>query len=171
MNEIFKDIPNYEGYYQVSNFGNIKSLSRVSQNLKRKYITKEIILKQGINFAGYKSVKLLKEKVYKTYQVQSLVALAFLNHSYDKDKKIVIDHINSIKTDNRLENLQLITQRENVAKDKKNKTSKYTGVCFEKSRNIWRAVIRNNGKEIFLGRFKCEILAKKAYDDYLYTII
>jgi ribosomal protein L15E len=72
--------------------------------------------------------------------------MAFLNHT-PCGYKIVVDHIdNNIKTDNRLENLQLITQRENVSKDIKNTSSKYIGVCWHKKAKKWRSSIQINGK-------------------------
>lgn len=75
--EIFKDVPNYEGIYKVSNFGNVKSVSRTIKNNKGFYLSKEIILKSAKSKNNYYSVVLRKENVSKTYRVHVLVAMAF----------------------------------------------------------------------------------------------
>ena len=76
-----------------------------------------------------------------------------------------VDHINLCKTDNRITNLRLATksqQRGNTAKEA-NTSSQYKGVCWEKSRGLWRSAIMVNGKSIFLGRFLDEYEAHLAY--------
>jgi hypothetical protein len=85
-----------------------------------------------------------------------LVAMAFLNHKPDGTHKIVVDHINNNKLDNRVVNLQLISQRENLSKDRKDGTSKYVGVCWKKSRNKWQVDIKIDGKRKYLGLFTDE---------------
>lgn len=97
--EIWKDIPEYEGLYQVSNLGNVKSLFR----------NKERILKPGI-INGYYQVNLRKINSNKWYRIHRLVASVFIpNH----DNKPHVDHINGIRNDNRSENLRWCTQKEN----------------------------------------------------------
>lgn len=93
----------YEGMYQVSTFGNVKSL---------KY-NKERLLKQGIKKAGYHIVVLSKKGKLKQFTVHRLVAEAFFNMI---PKNLVVDHIDGNKSNNHLYNLQLITQTENVRK-------------------------------------------------------
>ena len=155
--EIWKDIKDYEGLYKVSNLGRVKSLK----------FGKERILSAATNATGYSLVALCNGKT-KAITVHQLVAMAFLNHK-PCGHKIVVDHINTIKTDNRLENLQVITHRQNCTKDKKG-TSKYTGVHWCKPRNKWRAEIRINGKTKYLGSFKSELEASEAYQLKLETI-
>ena len=155
--EIWKDIKDYEGLYQVSNLGRVKSLK----------FGKERILSAATNATGYSLVALCNGKT-KAITVHQLVAMAFLNHK-PCGYKLVVDHINTIKTDNRLENLQVITHRQNCTKDKKG-TSKYTGVHWCKPRNKWRAEIRINGKTKYLGSFKSELEASEAYQLKLETI-
>jgi hypothetical protein len=101
--------------------------------------------------------------------VHQLVAMAFLNHT-PCGMNLVVDHINSNKLDNRVENLQLITQRENSSKDIKNKTSKYTGVSWCKHRGKWLSQIYLNKKTYNLGRFNCELSAHLAYINKLKQI-
>jgi hypothetical protein len=168
--EIFKDIPGYEGLYQVSNLGNVKSLSRQIWNGKVFFISKDKILKPGGNGTGYLLVMLRLGNNFKAKTLHSLVAETFLNHNKN-NKRIIVDHINGDRSDNRLENLQVITQRENTSKDKKNKTSKYTGVCWNRFNNKWMSGIRISGKKIHLGYFKCEEEANKAYQNKLKEIL
>lgn len=92
LKEIFIDIPNHEGSYQVSNKGRVKSL----------LFNKEKILKQSANSEGYLTVRLYKNKKGKTHNVHKLVAEAFLSPVKGKTQAL---HKNDIKTDNRLSNL------------------------------------------------------------------
>ena len=91
-----------------------------------------------------------------------LVAMAFLGHKPD-GHKIVVDHINGDKLNNRLENLQLITNRENVSKDRNGCSSKFVGVHWDKSTSKWKAHIAIEGKQKHLGRFSNELQAAEAY--------
>ena len=157
--EIWKDIPGYEGFYEVSNLGRVKSLG----NDKTK---KEKILKQNLDSTGYFIVGLRKDKKAKTIKVHQLVAMAFLNH-IRCGHKLVVDHINDNQLDNRLENLQIITQRENTFKTQGNYSSKYKGVSKSKLDKKWRALIYINGKLKHLGTFTNEFDAHLAYQNKL----
>lgn len=169
--EEWKDIPNYDGLYQVSNLGNVKSLSRtVLRNGKYPFLFKEKILKNQKHSSGYFHVRLRKDNKPKTYLTHQLVSMAFLNHK-PNGYELVIDHINNNPLDNRLENLQIITQRENASKDVKNKTSKYTGVYWCKNKKKWKAAIRLNGFKKHLGTFINEEDANKIYKLKLKEII
>lgn len=159
MEEIWKDIPNYEGMYQISNLGRVKSLS--NNNSK-----KEKILKQYIDKYNYYNISLNKKNIGSTLKVHKLIAMAFLNHTPCGYKEIV-DHIDNNPLNNNVNNLQLITQRLNCSKDKKNKSSKYTGVYWSKRDKIWRSQISINGKLKNLGRFNTEIEAHEAYKNEL----
>jgi len=158
--EIWKDVPNYIGRYQVSNLGNVKSL-------KRKWVIKDKILKNQNGTSGYLIVMLSKKSNIKTFQVHQLVTMAFLNHIPNGYNGLIVDHINNNSFDNRLENLQLITARENVTKDKKGGSSKYIGVCWDKINNKWKSAIQINSKIKNLGRFKNEYDAHLAYQKAL----
>lgn len=106
--EIWKDIPNYEGLYQVSNLGRIKSLERIDALGNRR---KEKILKPQISNNGYYRVQLCKNSKVRFYLVHRLVWIAFNGQI---SESIQVNHINEIKTDNRLENLNLMTCKENI---------------------------------------------------------
>lgn len=159
--EIWKDIPNYEGHYQVSNLGNVRSLDRYVNGKKYKTYKKGVVLKTRNN-KGYYDCVLCMNRKFKCYKVHQLVAMAFLNHK-PCGHKLVVDHINNIKTDNRIENLQIITARENTTKDRKNTSSKYIGVSWMKRNKRWRAEI----KKTYIGSFKTEIEANNACENKL----
>lgn len=166
MQEIWKAIPGYEGMYEVSSLGRVKSLSRIKINTKGSYMTKEKILKISSDGKGYLQV-CLSNYNKKTFRIHQLVAMAFLNHKRDGTHKLIVDHINNNQLDNRVENLQIITQRENMSKDRKNKTSKYTGVNWSKAANKWIARIYINGKYEHLGVFSSEEQAYLKYKERL----
>lgn len=101
--EVWKDIPGYEGYYQVSNMGRVKSFNY--RNTK-----KTSILKQSINQDGYLRLTLKKDYKSKGFLVHRLVGFAFIPNPENKE---TINHKNEIKTDNRVENLEWMTRAEN----------------------------------------------------------
>ena len=171
MEEIWKDIPSYEGIYQVSNLGRIKSLSRLTSNIKGNYFTKELILNHNLcKSRGYPFVRVSIKSIRKTIVIHQAMAMAFLNHK-PCGHKIVVDHINDVKTDNRLENLQLITNRENCSKSRLGKgTSKYTGVSWAKANKKWLAQICINKKRYKLGFFTNEYDAHLTYQNKLKEI-
>lgn len=156
--EVFKDIPYYEGVYQVSNLGNVISLNYRGTN-------KRMVRKLTKGSSGYLTVKLSINNIKKTKRVHQLVAICFLNHKPRKSN-IVVDHINNDKLDNRLENLQIITYRENSSKNKLG-SSKYTGVSWYKKSKKWVAKIHKNGKLKHLGYFNSEYDAHLTYQKAL----
>ena len=161
--EEWKDIDGYEDIYQVSNLGRIKTLSRVIENKFNSYISKEKIKKQPLSSDGkYLQVTLFKNKKSKTYPVHKLVAVAFLNHQ-PNGHFVIIDHINNIQTDNRAENLQIISQRQNCSKDKKGYSSKFVGVYQDKKSKRFYSRIRFKKNRFYLGSFLREEDAYQAY--------
>jgi len=160
MEEIWKDVVGYEGIYKVSNIGNVISLPRVWESANgsiRSHNGKEISSKGR---GRYPRVVLCKDGIIKHRSVHQLVAESFLG--YDKSSGLIIDHINNISTDNRVENLQLITTRHNLVKDKKKKSTLPTGVTKLPS-GRFRACCRMAGKKIQLGIFNCPTLASFSY--------
>ena len=102
LEEIWKDIPDYEGLYQVSNYGRVKSL----------HFGKEKLLKPQPNSNGYLRVYLYKEKKQKLKYVHQLVAIAFIPNN-NPIEKTEINHIDENKENNCVNNLCWITHKEN----------------------------------------------------------
>lgn len=148
-NEIWLKVPGHEDY-EVSNMGVVKSLK-----YGRELIRKASVGKKGYLYMRLDGVCLL---------VHQIVCMAFFGHRRDGMKK-VIDHINSDKKDNRLSNLRIVDNRENVSRicEKPNKSSKYTGVYWHKKSAKWNSRIKINGKTKHLGLFIDETQASKAY--------
>lgn len=171
MKEIWKDIPEYEGLYQVSNLGRVKSLPKWRNNRFGGYMQKEKILKSATSKYGYKKVALRSNGISRTFEINRLVVLAFLDKDY-VSKGLVCDHIDHNSSNNNLSNLQLISHRKNTSKDKwrKGKISKYTGVDWHKGMKKWRARIRIGKDRIILGYFINEEDAAKAYQNKLKEI-
>lgn len=109
--EIWKDIKGYEGLYQVSNLGNIRGIDRVigyRKNRTRKWVGE--IKKPTIRKNGYLKITLYKDGKGKTREVQRIVAETFIDNPKNVQQ---VNHINGIKTDNKVENLEWVTPREN----------------------------------------------------------
>jgi len=168
--EIWKTIKDYKGYYEVSNLGRVKSIKRIGMLRKGLHpITyKEKILKPSKDGFGYLIVSLSKNNIKKTFKIHNLVTIEFLNHK-KCGFKIVVDHIDGNKQNNNLNNLQLISQRENSSK-KITKSKFGTGVTYDKKSNKYLSRIYINGVREYLGYFKNELEAKEAYFNKLKTI-
>lgn len=171
--EIWKDIPGYEGYYMASNFGKIKSCNRIVFDINGHVIPiKSNIMSPSITKCGYYQVNLLMNGTKKSFKVHKLIAMTFLNH---KPNSMIdtINHINHIKSDNSVKNLEIISHRENTSDSKKQyrKTSIYTGVSWaNKNNKNWCAKIKIDGNYINLGYFETEDEACIHYQEALRRI-
>lgn len=128
MEEIWKDIKGYEELYQVSNLGNVKSVRKKLKPYKREKNSK------------YLRVSLTKNKKTKKFYIHRLVAEVFLE--FDINSKLQIDHIDNNTYNNNINNLQILTQKDNVRKQMKNM-----------KKNIEKYK-QNRIKYIILGSFK-----------------
>lgn len=169
--EIWEDIPNYEGMYQVSNLGRVKSLDRRVKHSRSKdkfFIKKGFVLKAYRNKKYYVTVILSKNGTQKSFNMHSLVAKVFIDSNYI-EKGLVVDHIDNNKLNNNILNLRLVTQRDNTSRRQKKKPakSKYVGAHYNKRDDKWRSAIYIKGKIYHLGTFETEEDAAKAYRNKL----
>ena len=116
MKEEWRDVKGYEGRYQISNKGNVKSLARkVKVNVFGKTFAKAqkkgILLRVWRDKDGYSIANLSDGTRMKHYKVHRLVAEAFIPHDRGR---VVVNHKNGIKNDNRVENLKWATNSENT---------------------------------------------------------
>jgi len=149
--EIFKEVPNSLGLYDVGSLGTVRN-NKSNQ-----------VLKQTLN-GRYLSVGVKIGNDWKRIRTHQLMAMAFLNH-IPCGHKLVIDHIDNNPLNNNIDNLQIITTRENTVKNNKLGSSNYAGVGYFKKTNKWRARTKFNGKQITIGYFSTELEASKAYKD------
>ena len=131
MSEIWKDIEGYEGIYQVSNIGRIKSFDRMVSNKGKPYIIKGKIMAQYVRRSknlkqgdGYFAVGLRKEKKQKGYFVHRIIALAFIPNPLNKP---TVNHKDGNKLNNNINNLEWATHQENTKHAWKN------GLCYSNS--------------------------------------
>ena len=149
MKEIWKDIKGYEGYYQISNKGKVKSLPRL-RNAKNKFISRERILKNQDNSKGYLRVELKANNKKQKFFVHRLVAEHFL----DKPKGCnIVNHLDCNPHNNNVENLEWTTFKGN---------SRYMKEQVERDNTRMRdlqkqgyEVIRFSGTEIWHRPYKC----------------
>lgn len=146
--EIWKNVVGFEGIYQVSNLGNVKVLENDVDYGNRICHRRERILKQHNSSDGYPMVKL---KDNRNHNVHRLVAEAFLG----VEQNMEVDHINAIRTDNRIENLRWVTHSENI-KHTYEMGNGYLGGSYSNNHNAKPVTIQhiNSGDEICFGTIK-----------------
>lgn len=143
-----KEFPTYE----------VSSLGRVRNIKTRKY---RMFLQ---NEHGHKLIGLNKGGIQKRFYMHRLVYQTFVGSI----RAGVVSHKNGDMGDNRLSNLFLISKRESISRGKKGKSkSQYTGVNWYGSGGYWRAACEHNGEVVHLGRFKTDIDAAVAYDEFV----
>lgn len=161
MTEVWKQVIDWEGFYEVSDHGNVKSLSRVVSRGSHKLTVCEKILKKTVGERGYFTVRLSRNSLGKNIYVHRLVGLTFIDASWCGD----FDHHDLDPLNNLLSNLRKATRSQNKANmNTLQGTSKYKGVCFGKRRNKWRATITVNYKSIYLGQFPTQEQAAQVYN-------
>lgn len=164
--EQWMPILGYEGIYEISDLGRVKSLNRVKMH-KNIYpiMSKEKILKQTKNTHGYLTVGLYSEK-RKITKVHKIMSSVFMLN----EKNLVVNHKDFNRLNNKKINLELISQRENSNKQHIKSRSRYLGVCWNKNVNKWKSQIVINKKQVNLGSFNTELEASNAYQKALNNI-
>jgi hypothetical protein len=152
--EVWKKIEGFENY-EVSNLVRVKSMPREICNVIRWYISKEKFLKPYLSNKGYYVVSINSNPK----SIHQLVAIAFLGHKPCK-YELVIDHIDNNKLNNNLDNLQIVSARENSTKDRKSKTN---SSCVYFVNNKYCVRMQVDGKKLFLGSFNLKKEAESYY--------
>lgn len=178
MHEIWNDVVDFEGLYQVSNLGNLRRHpDKQSTNKYRK--PKPLERATHLNRLGYPYATLSKEGKSSKKTVHQLVAAAFIpGFTYGME----VNHIDGNKQNNSVSNLEACTSQDNNLHAHKNGLmpkpgkSKYHNVSIGFVRykgttySFFRASVKNMGERVYLGQFQSEIEAAKAVDNYLDSI-
>lgn len=163
MEEIWKDIKGYEGLYQVSNLGNIRSLKFKNNIIEKERIR---VLRQQLR-NGYLTINLTKNGKRKNYQIHRLVAQEFISNP---NQYSIVNHKDYKKTNNRVDNLEWCTQKYNVnysicnMKNKVHvKNTETYGIYYREKHNNYEV----NLKKKYYGKFSNYNEAKKKRDEIL----
>lgn len=171
--EIFKSIKGYEGYFEVSNFGRVRSLDRTITYTNR-WGSKTTLKKKGkilstrINNMGYVMVDLKVNKEKSTKLLHRLVAFTFLENPNNYDQ---VDHIDGNKQNNNLNNLEWVSQSINIKRAYDNKINNITEEAKKRlSENVKGVSPKDRCKEVIqldlngneLNRYKSITEASKA---------
>ncbi len=112
MVEIWKDIKGYEGLYQVSNLGRVRSLDHIYiTKCGKRMLVKGQMKKPSSDNDGYMFVLLRRNGKQKRCAIHRLVAKAFITNQYNKPE---VNHIDAVKSNNRVDNLEWVTGKENI---------------------------------------------------------
>lgn len=111
MSEIWKDLVGYEGLYQVSTLGNVRSVDRIERCGSFFRRRKGTLLKQSINRGGYCQVHLNKDGNGCSKEVHRLIAKTFIENKYDLPE---VNHIDCDKTNNSVDNLEWVSREDNT---------------------------------------------------------
>ena len=137
LNEEFKDIKGYEGIYQISNYGRVKNIRKYNA-ISNQYYKREKILKCLINKGNYLKVGLIKDKIKKCCLIHRLVATHFIDNNENNKE---INHIDTNKHNNRIDNLEWCSRSENMKHAFKN------NLC-NKQMNHLKDIINSNKKKV-----------------------
>jgi hypothetical protein len=153
VEERWLPVVGYEGLYEVSDLGRVRSLKSGK------------IMKPKLEKNGYMRTCLTNNKQEKTISIHRLILQTF----QPTEEKLQCDHINHIKTDNRLVNLRwaTISQNSRFRKKREGLSSQYMGVAWAKYDKKWKTGCRIDGKTIHLGYFDDEREAGLAYNNFV----
>ena len=165
MEEIWKNIIEYEGYYQISNLGRVKSLERTISFGDRKRRVSEKILKTKVDKDGYLRCTLCKNGKCIGYFVHRVVMYSFEGYSNKQ-----VNHINGIKDDNRIGNLEYCTGMKNINhQHTKLKNKKKYGIRATPKGRYTARISLNNSKET-IGTYDTKEEAYNAYKNRYFEL-
>ena len=167
MKEVWKEVKGYDGKYAVSNYGSVKTLSRIVSNGYNNRMTTERLLKPQQKKDRYFKISLRSNGKSISYRIHRLVYETFVGPIEDGK---VIDHIDSNRENNRVDNLQAISQRLNIIKANitRHTTSIYPGVSYCNSTDRYLSCIEVNNKTVHLGLYES---ADDAFSTYKKELI
>lgn len=156
-NEVWCVCPGFPAY-------SVSSLGRVRRETGgRSGATAGRVLRPRSTGNGYHRVDLYDANGQHSMKIHRLVAMAFVNNP---DGKPYVDHINGVRTDNRLCNLRWATHSQNQKNtvSRAGSSSRFLGVSLYKPSGKWQVYIKINGKNKYIGYFSDEEEAARAYD-------
>ena len=141
MEEVWKDIPDFEGYYQASNLGRIRSVDRYVKykNTDGVALRKGKILSPKTSNKGYLETTLMKEGKNYYKRIHQLIASAFLPNPNNYPQ---INHINEDKKDNRVENLEWCTSRQNTEAYHESRIQVFQYTLQGKLLKVWHSITK-----------------------------
>ena len=170
--EEWRAVVEYEGLYEVSSFGRIKSLSRLIHTGGCGYYKRDEQIIKLSKRAGekYLAVGLHKDCISKTRRIHQIVAMAFLN--YTPSRMVVVHHIDEDKLNNYLSNLEIKTQRYNASVGSRHRgsSSVFVGVYLNKKLGKFKAGIVVSNRKYHLGYFVSELEAGRIYETAVHTV-
>ena len=159
---VWREVKEYEKLYEVSDTGLVRSMDRISTNRSGKYLRKGRILKPATNKkTSYLHVSLCENGKQTSKHIHQLVAECFLGH-ISTGHLLVVDHIDEDKTNNHATNLRIISNRLNISRGFKNKSSKYVGVYWDKRNEKWQSRAKVGRVLKCFGRYNTELEAHEA---------
>ena len=164
--ELWKDIEGYEGLYQISNYGRIKSLKFKNNVCERKRV---LIMKPNLR-NGYFVINLRKNTKRKNFQVHRLVAQAFIKNPFNYP---IVNHIDFNRQNNIVDNLEWCTQKQNVNHSicnmkgiSHNINNQNYGITYREKQDKYELCI----KKKYYGRYKTLKEARKKRDEVLHEL-